>query len=303
MVEIGRLSETELRDAWAHEAHDFTPWLAHNLDVLGEVLGLPLELEGTEVAVENFAADILARNAIDDSRVLIENQLEKTNHSHLGQILTYLAGLEAQTIVWIAPQFQDAHLSAITWLNEHTADPFAFFAVRLRVVRIGESPMAPVFEVLARPNNWDRQVQAAQRNSTDLSDIGKFRRAFWESYLEKHPSDAALGVSETAASSVWLEVEAPNAINVAIWIAKTRVGVFVRGPRGSDGSDLAPRLKLVAAQLEEKLGANFGHANGAYFFSLEQQFDMEDPKERTAAMDWLHQMAHLYLRELKAVLA
>ena len=151
-IAFGRLEDRPLREAWAHEALAFTPWLAENIDHISEAIGLPLELTGTEVAVDAFAADILARNPQDDSVVLIENQLEQSDHTHLGQILTYLAGLSARTVVWIAPSFREPHLSAIRWLNQHTADGFSFFALRLRVVRIGESPYAPIFEVVEKPS-------------------------------------------------------------------------------------------------------------------------------------------------------
>ena len=179
------MESVDLREAWGHEAHDFTPWLADNLDRLSEVIGIPLELEDSEVRVEQFSADILARNSADGSLVLIENQLEVTDHTHLGQILTYLAGLNAQTVIWVARDFYDAHLSAIRWLNEHTADPFAFLAVRVRVVRIADSPVAPTFEILERPSEWDSAFESFQE--TGLSEIGQFRRDFWEFYAQQYP--------------------------------------------------------------------------------------------------------------------
>ena len=157
--ELGTLESDDLRKAWEHEAHDFTPWLAQNLDRLGAELGVELELEGTEIQVGPYRADIVARDPTDDSTVLIENQLEPANLQHLGQVLAYLAGLRAETVVWIAKSFDQAHLSAIRWLNDRTDDPYAFFAVRVRVVKIGESPLAPVFDVLEQPNDWDRARQ------------------------------------------------------------------------------------------------------------------------------------------------
>lgn len=120
MEKLGMLQEVNLREAWPDEALHFTPWLADNLHVLGKVLGIELELVEAEAGVQEFWADILARNPKDDRKVLIENQLEKSDHTHLGQILTYLAGLEASTIVWVAKDFSDAHLSAVSWLNENT---------------------------------------------------------------------------------------------------------------------------------------------------------------------------------------
>ena len=111
-MEFGELKNVSLRDVWGHEANDFTPWLAENMERLSKAIGVPM-LEGTEVEVEQFSADIVARNPSDDSRVLIENQLEGSDHTHLGQILTYLAGVQARTVVWIARNFHDSHRSAI----------------------------------------------------------------------------------------------------------------------------------------------------------------------------------------------
>lgn len=123
--QLGTLEAVDVRQAWRHEAQDFTPWLAANLDRLASVLGVELECEDTEVRVGPYRADIVARIPQDDSRVLIENQLGDADLRHLGQLLAYLAGLEAKMVIWVATGFDEAHRSAIRWLNEHTADPFA----------------------------------------------------------------------------------------------------------------------------------------------------------------------------------
>lgn len=182
-IAFGRLVELPLREAWKHEALEFTPWLAENIGHLSESIGMSLELTGQEVRVETFAADILARNRLDDSIVLIENQLEPSDHTHLGQIMTYLAGLDAKSVVWIAPGFREPHLSAIRWLNENTADGFSFFAVKARVVRIGESPFAPTFEVVERPNLWERQLE--QYATGHLSTI---RKEYWKRFVNLLPN-------------------------------------------------------------------------------------------------------------------
>ena len=183
LSKLGTLKEVSLREAWSHEAHSFTPWLADNLDRLSTSIGIPLELEGQEVSVESFSADILARNPQNDTRVLIENQLEQTDHTHLGQILTYLAGLEAQVVIWVASSFRDPHLSAVKWLNDHTVSPFAFFAVQVKAVRIDDSPIAPLFEIVAKPNDWDRQIQKQVRSTGELSELSKWRLRFWNIFL------------------------------------------------------------------------------------------------------------------------
>ncbi len=157
---LGRLRRVaNARDVWSSESGDFTPWLADNLDVLADELGMPLTLKATEVPVGEFRLDIQAET-LDDRVVIIENQLEKTNHGHLGQLLVYASGLEAVAVVWVAAQFRDDHRRTLDWLNERTDTGVDFFGVEVGVVQIGETgPRAPVFEVVARPNDWQKAVK------------------------------------------------------------------------------------------------------------------------------------------------
>lgn len=143
----------ELRDIWPHEARNFTPWLAENLVFLAETLGMDLELEATEKRVGDFRADIVCRNKTDNSRVVIENQLEKSNHQHLGKILTYAAGLDAAALVWIAAEFRDEHRETLDWLNKSTHAALQFFGVEFEVFQITDSPYAPKFTVVTDMNN------------------------------------------------------------------------------------------------------------------------------------------------------
>ncbi|MDF0603314.1 hypothetical protein P1J78_21510 [Psychromarinibacter sp. C21-152] len=285
-IKFGRLEDLPLREAWKHEALQFTPWLAENIEHLSEVIGIPLELTGTEVAVESFTADILARNPMDDSVVLIENQLETTDHTHLGQIMTYLAGLEAHTVVWIAPAFREPHLSAIRWLNEHTADGFSFFAIKTRVVRIGDSPFAPIFEVVEKPNDWDRRLTRKSREVKQDSDLGERREAFWSAYLEKHPEAADWGLKPCRASSTWMAIDGlGEPAMLSIWIGQNKSGVFLRGARGEPWEPLAAILEPYAERLENELGALFpGGRHG--FLGAETDLNYHDPKQRNALIDW-----------------
>src|SRR5262249_33441872 len=153
---LGRLERVGLREIWKNEAADFTPWLANeqNLKLLGDTLGIELHFEAQEKDVGPYRADILCRDTSDDSWVLIENQLSPTDHSHLGQILTYSAGLGAVSIVWIAERFTDEHRAALDWLNEISGENVQFFGLEIEVWRIGESARAPKFNVVAKPNDW-----------------------------------------------------------------------------------------------------------------------------------------------------
>jgi len=180
---LGRLERVELRGIWTTEAADFTPWLARqdNLAVLGDTLGIDLELEAQERSVGPFRADILCKDIGTDSWVLIENQLERTDHSHLGQLLTYASGLEAVTIVWIAARFTEEHRSTLDWLNRITDSKFRFFGLEVELWRIGESPAAPKFNVVSKPNDWSQSVAQAARSldDADLSDARVLQREYW----------------------------------------------------------------------------------------------------------------------------
>ena len=135
MKTIGRLTKLELRDFWKSEADDFTPWLAgdENIKLLGETIGLELEVQEQEKNVGPFRADILCLDISNDNYVLIENQLEKTDHTHLGQLMTYASGLDAVSIIWIAQRFTEEHRAALDWLNSITDDKFNFFGVEVEL--------------------------------------------------------------------------------------------------------------------------------------------------------------------------
>ncbi|MDE2126264.1 MAG: DUF4268 domain-containing protein [Armatimonadetes bacterium] len=174
---LGRLEQLDIKTYWQNEASEFTPWLAQeeNLGLLGEAIGLELELVSTEQAVGPFAADIVCKRRADAQKVVIENQIEKTDHTHLGQIITYAAGLHATTVIWIARQFTDEHRAALDWLNEHTPAEVAFFAVTVELWMIGRSAPAPRFNVVARPNVWTKP--AAQ--PSPLTDRDKSMLEYW----------------------------------------------------------------------------------------------------------------------------
>lgn len=188
MTKLGRLEKVDLREIWQSEAQDFTPWLARedNIAILAETLSMELELEAEEKPVGPFRADILCRDTDNDSWVLVENQLERTDHNHLGQLLTYAAGLHAVTIVWIAARFSEEHRAAVDWLNEITDDEFRFFALEVELWRIGESPAAPKFNIVSQPNDWSRSVSDAARaiKNNTLTETKAAQLRFWTGLAE-----------------------------------------------------------------------------------------------------------------------
>lgn len=192
MSTLGNLESVNIRDVWQGEASHFTPWLAReeNLGALGEVLAMSLEPVSTETPVGSFYADIVCKNVNDESTVLIENQLEKTDHRHLGQIFTYAAGLDAVTIIWVSPQFTEEHRAAIDWLNRITLDNFSFFAVEIELWRIGDSAPAPKFNIVAKPNDWTRAMRRKRpdsgtgSSSSQSSELGLQQITFWEGFQD-----------------------------------------------------------------------------------------------------------------------
>lgn len=186
MFELGRLEKVDLREIWQSEPADFTPWLAQpeNLSILSETLGIDLEFEAQERSVGPFRADILCKDIGTDNWVLVENQLAKTDHTHLGQLLTYASGLQAVTIVWIAAQFTEEHRATLDWLNEITDDKFRFFGLEVELWRIGQSLAAPKFNAVSKPNNWSRSVARAARSIDDaeLTDTRVGQREYWDAF-------------------------------------------------------------------------------------------------------------------------
>lgn len=295
-IAFDRLRDVALREAWAHEAHAFTPWLAANIDHISEAIRVPLELTGTEVAVGPFSADILARNPQDDSVVLIENQLEATDHTHLGQIMTYLAGLDAKTVVWIAPSFREPHLSAIRWLNKHTADGFSFFALRLRVVRIGESPFAPIFEAVEKPSGWERQLQVEVK--AGQSDITRLRAGFWSGLLQRHPGLATQGVTASAESNKWIPSPIEGIV-VGLYLASQTCGIYIRGRASADPTETLAKLLPMKERVQALVGVSMNESAGQnWFFTDKVPHPLKDEARWPVVWDWMAERLPIYLAAL-----
>lgn len=179
---LGRLERVDLQEAWTSENRDFTPWLARpeNLSMLGDVLGLELETVAEEKSVGPFRADILCRD-IYNHWVLIENQLEKTDHKHLGQLLTYAAGLDVVTVIWVAESFVDEHRAALDWLNTVTGEKVRFFGLEIELWRIDGSPPAPKFNVISQPNDWSQSLSQVVINGK-LSERQVKQSEYWGAF-------------------------------------------------------------------------------------------------------------------------
>ena len=228
-MHISRLESVPLRDLWPNEARDFTVWLAENLGVLGETLGMELSLVEQEAAVGVFSADILAEDE-NGNLVVIENQLERTDHDHLGKLITYLANLNAKAAVWVSPEPRPEHEQAVRWLNELMPPDMAFYQLRLKAFRIGESPPAPMLTVVAGPSTEARQVGTQKKARGETHSL---RLEFWRQLLERAIKRTSLHADRSPTTDNWLSAGSGTrglVFRYRIRMADAQVGCRIRRP-------------------------------------------------------------------------
>ena len=259
MRRLGCLERVGLREIWSTEAQDFTPWLAReeNLAILGQTLQVELQPEAQEKNVGPFRADILCNNADGGSWVLIENQLERTDHVHLGQLLTYAAGLNAVTICWVAARFTDEHRATLDWLNEITDERFHFFGLEVELWRIGDSEPAPKFNIVSKPNDWSRSVAAMTRpGSAEASPLQRQQYAFWVQLMTRLGADGSPVRPKKPQAQGWMQFTVGRA---DFWLEATlnaqqkwiSVDLFMRG---ADASAHFQLLREQQDSIEKDLG-------------------------------------------------
>lgn len=206
-MNLGRLKKMDLRNAWKHEAIDFTNWLAkeENLDLLSEEIGIPIKLNRTEAPVGKYSADILAEDENTGRIIIIENQLETTDHDHLGKIITYASGHDAEIILWIVKDVREEHQQAVDWLNEHSDEKINFFLIKIELWQIGESTPAPKFQIVSKPNDWAKAIRKAihsgELSSNALQKI-EFTNQFID-YANKNNTKLRLGKPQPSTPSYY----------------------------------------------------------------------------------------------------
>jgi hypothetical protein len=185
MKTLGKLIEIkELREVWPREALDFTPWLAkeENMSLLGDAVGLDITVDEEESPVGDFSVDIFASETGTDRKIIIENQLDDTNHDHLGKLITYASGKSADIIIWVVKRAREEHRAAIEWLNNHTDDKIGFFLCEIKLYRIGDFEPAVKFDVVEKPNDWSKEVKKASRilaeKEVHLSEVAEWPEQF-----------------------------------------------------------------------------------------------------------------------------
>ena len=259
MPDIARLEPVDLREVWRNEASDFTPWLADNLDRLGEALGMDLELVQTEAPVGSFSLDIQARDANGDRKVVIENQLEQTNHDHLGKVLTYAAGNDADVMVWVVRDFRDEHRQALDWLNQRTSEETEFWGVVVRAVKIGNSTPAPVFDVVSRPNTF-RKIRISSGASGAQSASQQAYFAFWPRVVDRLREDYGLTSRRESTTASWIAFSSgiPGVgRNISFSKQGARIELYVDKGHKELNKGLFDFLSLHREQVDGAMGEDF----------------------------------------------
>jgi hypothetical protein len=256
MMNIGRFTKVPLREIWKHEAIDFTNWLAQdeNLELLADTLGITLVSAQTEVSVGSFSLDILAE---DDNghKIIIENQLEPTNHDHLGKLITYASGLGAETIVWVVSQAREEHAQAITWLNEKTNEDANFFLIEIEAWKIDNSDPAPRFNIISKPNEWAKIVKQSSSGTNIVSDLKLKQQDFFNSLRE-------IGTERSKYVKSWQTPRPQHWYNIRIGSSKAKLAALINSKDNyvgvelyvHDDKELFTNLLSQKEQIESRLG-------------------------------------------------
>ncbi len=248
---VGRIERRPLRDVWRHEAYDFTAWLADNIDVVGEAIGIELVSAERERAAGIFSLDILAEDK-DGQLVIIENQLGQSDHDHLGKLLTYLTAFGAETAVWIVAHPRPEHVNAVTWLNE--ASSGAFYMLKVEAISIGESLPAPLFTLIVGPTEETRNVGEIKREKMERHSL---RREFFEGLLKFASPRTPLHRNLSAGDSNWVGTSAgvPGSLSYVVLQHDARVELYIDLGKGQEERNL---------ELFERLFQNKEEVEGAF---------------------------------------
>ncbi len=293
MEQLGKLeSEINLRSVWPHEALNFTPWLAQkeNLEQLGKAVGINIVLEERESAVGDFNVDIFAKEEGTDRRIIIENQLEKSDHDHLGKIITYASGKDAEIVIWIVSKAREEHQQAIEWLNLHTDEKCAFFLIEIELWRIGNSPLAPKFNIVEKPNDWAKAMRSGNFTAGD-----NLRLEFWTAFKEYAEKDKELSNSfklRKPRQENWydLSVGSPSfyiSLVVSLQNHKVKAGIYF-----PDNKDIYNKFCERKQDVEKLMGTadiewNKNESAKSSSLYVSKDIDINERENWPAAFGWL----------------
>lgn len=289
-MELVPLNTISPRKMWKNEERDFTPWLVDNIEQLGSVINMQLEVEDREVAVGPYSADILAKDLETNEFIVIENQLEKTNHDHLGKCLTYASVLDAKTVVWIATEFTDEHKKAVDWLNDYTSSELSFYAIQLELWKIDEERASLRFNIICKPNNAVKIANSAKRALTENTEM---QLKFWTEFRDALLATKKFGSVQTPRPQYWYDValgksgiNISNTCNSQTGVVSIRIYI-----NHKLAVTMYPFLLSRKEEIEESLGellwSDNTDAKDKTITLSYQKIDFKSDEERKNAIDWL----------------
>ena len=297
-MELGRLEQVNLRDYWKHEALDFTRWLAedNNLALLSNEIGIDIILERTEAPVGSFNVDILAYEETTGSKIVIENQLERTDHDHLGKIITYASGYDAEHIIWIVKDVRDEHKQAIDWLNENTTSKVNFFAIKMELWKIGDSATAPKFQIISKPNNWAKAVKNSSSQNSPVSDLKMLQLDFWGQLTDT--------IEDTSSSLRAVKPKPQHWYDIRLGSSKAHLSLTINSQKDflsvgiyiPDNKEFFYELEAKKEEIENQLGFNLDwrvlESSLASRIVFEQHnVDFKDTVKWAEYLDWFKSKA------------
>ncbi len=289
---LSKLNKVELRDVWAHEALDFTNWLAEkeNLDALSEEIGVDINLIKTEANVGRFSVDILAEEEASGRKIIIENQLEDTNHDHLGKIITYASGYDAEIIIWIVRNVRDEHHKAIDWLNEHTDEDINFFLIKIELWQIEGSNPAPKFEIMASPNEWAKAIKTSS-SSGELTETKVQQLEFWNKFKNfVRENDTRIRL-QTPRPQHWYDVSMGSSEGHVALTVNTRENLIGCEVYISKNKDLFNFLRDKTDEIEKEIGEPIEWVDAAVASRIKIKKNVKDVFDQEGAEEyfsWLY---------------
>ncbi len=293
-VQLGTLRQYDIRDVWKDEARDFTPWLLNNVEELSAAIGLDLELHQAEHPVGRFSLDLIGVIAGTQDRVIIENQLDSSDHKHFGQLLTYAGGTDAKYVIWIAREFRDEYLSAIKWLNDGTTDDINFFAIEVSAVKIGDSLPAPLFKVVSQPNEWSKEAKASA-SALVSGGRGQKQLEFWDALLEAlNAKNSTWTKAKKGRAQSWLSI-ASGVSNISYTFSVTKKQKKVEVVFWSEDRDLNEYRFETLKKRKDEIEAAFGNPLEWHFPDDNKQpiirftapADFDDEAKWPSVISWL----------------
>jgi hypothetical protein len=303
MKSLGKFQKVELRDFWEDEAKDFTPWLSQdeNIEILSETIGIDIEIEGKEVSVGNYKADLVGRDISNNKKIIIENQLEKTNHDHLGKIITYASGIEASIVIWICKIITEEHRQALDWLNENTNGDISFFGIEIELWKIDGSNPAPKFNIICRPNEWAKTAKhSGSPDGKDVSETKSIQLEYWN-FLKDYSNQKGTTLNfRTPRAQHWYSMSVGRSkfhISLTVNTMQNRLGCELY-MRGENAKKAFSELKIDKEIIEKEIGTELnwqelpdGQDSRIILYS---NGNIKDKKQWDEISEWFIKYAELF---------